>query len=204
MTLEGNRAVVRRFWEKAFVADGDLELVDTLFASDHAAGPSSARCLHWRITSEDLRVLNGLELSVGSYAAYGLLAEISYGVGFWAIGAMIFWTNSDNWLALFLSFILVTFGALNIIEVASETHLTLAVGYAVLSFLGYVSFIVAFYLFPDGRFVPGWARWLVIACALYVAFLYFLPDDSSLDPRAWPLLLSVTIPVDLLGTMIFA
>ena len=36
MTLEENKAVVRRFWEKAFVADGDLELVDTLFASDHA------------------------------------------------------------------------------------------------------------------------------------------------------------------------
>lgn len=36
MTLEENKAVVRRFWEKAFVADGDLELVDKLVASDHS------------------------------------------------------------------------------------------------------------------------------------------------------------------------
>jgi signal transduction histidine kinase len=159
---------------------------------------------YWRITPEDLRALNGLGLSVGSYATYRLVAEIFYGLGFWAIGAVIFWRKSDNWVALFLSFMLVTFGALNVIEVVSATRPTLAVAYAVLSFLGYVSFIVAFSLFPDGRFVPGWTRWLVIACALYVAFLYFPPDDSSLNPRAWPLMFSVTIPVGLLGTMIFA
>jgi predicted ester cyclase len=35
MTLEENKAVVRRFWEKAF-DDGGLELVDKLFAPDHA------------------------------------------------------------------------------------------------------------------------------------------------------------------------
>jgi predicted SnoaL-like aldol condensation-catalyzing enzyme len=35
MTLEENKAVVRRFWEKAF-DDGGLEMVDKLFAPDHA------------------------------------------------------------------------------------------------------------------------------------------------------------------------
>jgi ketosteroid isomerase-like protein len=35
MTLEENKAVVRHFWEKAFVANGDPELVDKLVASDH-------------------------------------------------------------------------------------------------------------------------------------------------------------------------
>jgi len=34
MTLEENKAVVRRFWEQAFDS-GNLELVDKLFASDH-------------------------------------------------------------------------------------------------------------------------------------------------------------------------
>lgn len=35
MTIEDNKAVVRRFWEQAFDS-GDLELVDKLFTSDHA------------------------------------------------------------------------------------------------------------------------------------------------------------------------
>lgn len=36
MTLEENKAVVRRFWEKAFLPPGNFELVDRLFASDHS------------------------------------------------------------------------------------------------------------------------------------------------------------------------
>jgi len=36
MTLEDNKAVVKRFWERAFLSNGDFELVDKLFASDHS------------------------------------------------------------------------------------------------------------------------------------------------------------------------
>ena len=42
-------------------------------------------------------------------------------------------------------------------------------------FLGAVSIVVFFYLFPTGRFVPRWTRWLSIAAILYWGLKYFWP-----------------------------
>jgi signal transduction histidine kinase len=158
---------------------------------------------YWRIAPEDLRALRDLGLSVDSYAAYRLAADIFYGLCFWAVGAVIFWRKSDNWVALFISLMLITFGALNVIELASGAGPTFTAANAILNFIGYVSFVVAFYIFPDGRFVPGWTRWLVILWGLYVGSVYFLPEYSPFHPRAWPLL-SVPIAVVLFGSLVFA
>jgi hypothetical protein len=49
-----------------------------------------------------------------------------------------------------------------------------------LDYLGQVAFVTFFYLFPNGRFVPRWTRWLAIAVALlYVPNIFF--PRSSLD-----------------------
>jgi signal transduction histidine kinase len=158
---------------------------------------------YWRIAPEDLRALRDLGLSVNSYAAYRLAADICYGFCFWAVGAVILWRKSDNWVALFVSLMLITFGALNVIELTSGASPTFTAASAVLNFIGYVSFVVAFYIFPNGRFVPGWTRWLVILWALYGASLSFFPEDSPFHPRAWPLL-SVPMAVVLFGSLVFA
>jgi hypothetical protein len=46
-----------------------------------------------------------------------------------------------------------------------------------LDYLGQVSFIVFFYLFPDGRFVPRWTRWLAVAVALLQVTDTFFPSS---------------------------
>jgi hypothetical protein len=33
------------------------------------------------------------------------------------------------------------------------------------------------YLFPNGRFVPRWTRWLVVGLVVYSAIDYFLPNS---------------------------
>lgn len=38
-----------------------------------------------------------------------------------------------------------------------------------------VSFIVFFYLFPSGRFVPGWTRWLALLYTAFWAVVCFFP-----------------------------
>ncbi len=47
-----------------------------------------------------------------------------------------------------------------------------------LLYTGYVTFIVIFYVFPDGRWVPGWTRWLALALAVTEA-LYTLSTASA-------------------------
>jgi hypothetical protein len=77
-----------------------------------------------------------------------------------AIAAVIFWRKSDDRLALFMSFALVAFGIGNSLDVTvrptSVTQLLMLLFQA----MGRASLVLFFFLFPDGRFVPSWTRWL--------------------------------------------
>jgi hypothetical protein len=84
-------------------------------------------------------------------------------------------------MALFGSFMLLVFGGAAI----TGTMRDLAQAYPVfwfptelLNYLGQVSFGVFFYLFPNGRFVPRWTRWLAVASALLFVPDVFFPDSS--------------------------
>jgi hypothetical protein len=159
---------------------------------------------YWRVRPEDLLALRELHISVGFYATYRLAADIVYTLGFWAIGALIFWKRSDDRLGLFFSFMLVTFGALNIADMSGKTHAALGLLGTFISFFGYISLFLAFLTFPDGRLVPRWSRWPIIVWVVYMTLLHFLPDDSPFHPRSWPPLLSFPLAVSLLSILIFA
>jgi len=61
-----------------------------------------------------------------------------------------------------------------------------------LNYLGQVSFGVFFYVFPNGRFVPRWTRWLAIAVALlYVPDIFF--PGTSLDILVGPVFIGFLI-----------
>lgn len=54
-----------------------------------------------------------------------------------------------------------------------------------LAYMGQVSFLMFFYLFPDGRFVPRWARWVGVTWAVLQVPTVFFPG-SSLDVFSFP------------------
>jgi len=145
-----------------------------------------------------------LGLSVGLYAAYGLAMEMIYLLGFWIVGAAIFWRKIDDRLAFGFSLVLVIFGALNAIDLSVEIYPTLDLLDSVFSFIAFLTFFAFFYVFPTGRFVPRWTRWIVIAWALYLAALFFAPEDSPFYPATWPQLLTTVLVVALFGSMVFA
>jgi hypothetical protein len=100
-----------------------------------------------------------LGLSLDFYAWYTTIAFAVFGFVFFAIAWLIFWRRSDDWMALFVSLwmVMIGFGA-----------------NAVIPALGPLLFVLAgagifplFCLFPDGRFVPGWTRWLVLGWIVY-------------------------------------
>jgi signal transduction histidine kinase len=81
-------------------------------------------------------------------------------------------------MALFASFFLMTFA----INFSSNTLVaTPDLLFQFVEFLGAVSIVVFFYLFPTGRFVPRWTRWLSIGAILYWGLKYFLPP-FTLNP----------------------
>jgi hypothetical protein len=66
-----------------------------------------------------------------------------------------------------------------------------------------VLFFVFFYLFPDGRFVPLWTRWLAAVWVAREIARYFFPD-SPFSPWSWPPLLTLLEALVSAGTCIFA
>jgi hypothetical protein len=139
-----------------------------------------------RLTPEGLQDLRHLGISPEFYAAYvGVVVQIVVMLVFFVVAALIFWRRSENQMALFGSFGLLLFGGAAITDLAAADPAFGLLGH-VLNYLGQVSFGVFFYVFPDGRFVPRWTRWLAIATALlFVPDVFF--ENSSLAALTEPL-----------------
>jgi len=143
-----------------------------------------------RLTTEQVQVFKNLGLTPEFYAAYTVALPVGVMVVFTAIATVIFWRRSEDRMALFGAFMLVVFGGAALTSDVPQTlaaaHPALWFPVHLLDYLGQVAFVVFFYVFPNGRFVPRWTRWLAIAVALlYVPDIFF--PDSSLDLLSGPL-----------------
>jgi hypothetical protein len=166
---------------------------------------SDAECdTVFQLKPQDVLALRELGLSVSFYATYMLTTQVILMLGFWAIGAAIFWRKSSDWVALLFALMLVTFGASSTVEPYTPTNGLLSLLGTGVAFLGYALFYASFFVFPDGRFVPRWGRWAVVVWIVYQASFSFLPNDSPLQPEAWPTLLLLPLVLGLFGTMVLA
>ena len=129
----------------------------------------------------DVTSVKGMGLSLRTYTAYTLALDVLHVLGFWALGVAIFWKKSANRMVLFVSLTLMLLGA-------SENHLvdTLIHNYPAWSLLvgitdgvGWLLLYILFFIFPDGRFVPRWTRWLCAAGILYFLYLFFFSPGVS-------------------------
>jgi hypothetical protein len=55
-----------------------------------------------------------------------------------------------------------------------------------LTYVGYITWMLFFFLFPSGRFVPRWTRWLAL---LYGVAFFGLWTFTPFGPESWPPLL---------------
>jgi len=74
---------------------------------------------------------------------------------------------------------------------------------SVLNALSLASVFLFFYLFPDGRFVPRWTRWLAIFLVTYMVPTALFPG-SPLNPENWPALPYTLLLASLLTTGVLA
>jgi hypothetical protein len=140
--------------------------------------------------------LRAIGTSVGFYVAYLLWLSIGSALIWVAVGVIIFWRRSDDWLAVLASLSLLTFGVFFL----SDYSKALGMQYPALwlpanlvAFLGSVSFDLFLFLFPNGRFVPRWTRWVPILWAAHEVAYYFFPSSPLNIKRSSPLLDFVTI-----------
>jgi hypothetical protein len=113
-----------------------------------------------QLTPESFHSLQAAGVSLRFYALYDTLLSLLFVLPFWSIAAIIFWRRSVEPVALFVSFVLVMISIL-LIEAFSAVALLsplLAVIVALVEAVGWVSFAILFYIFPDGRYIPSWTR----------------------------------------------
>jgi len=149
-------------------------------------GPVSCN-LTPHLTAQKAQALKELNLSVNLFAAYFAAVEIVFAAVSAAVGTLIFWRRSNDRMAFLVSFMLLTSGAAIPIPLFTlDLSPFWTVSARVVGFLGAASFALFAYVFPDGRFVPRWSRWLALAAIMVVAPGSLFPH-SLLSTLRYPL-----------------
>jgi len=130
-----------------------------------------------------------LGLSAVAYALYTVALDTIFVSVFAAVAIVIFWRRSDDPVALLVATMLVVWAPLNGLFLPSPgaiegpySILGTALGQT-LTYIGYIAWMLFFYLFPSGRFVPRWTRWLAL---VYGVFFFGLWNFTPFGPLSWP------------------
>jgi hypothetical protein len=158
------------------------------------------------LPARGLQALTSSGFSVSEYAAlvtifFAITAAIWYAVGF-----LIFWRRSDDWLALLAAFFLVMFNVTSVGNTASALALAsplLALPLNLVDFLGQVSLAVFFQLFPNGRLVPRWMG-LILLLDISYTFLNIFPSITAPFNAHWPAWLNWLVILVVFGAIIYS
>jgi len=139
-----------------------------------------------QVTPEGVRALRDAGLSVRSYAISNVVIDMVLQLTWFAVGALIFWRRSDDRMALLTSLFLVTFGTVTVDPTAANSLVSFQPAWwfpvRIVQVLGVVCVVLFFLLFPGGRFLPRWTRWLAVAFIAYLLADNVFPGLYSLSP----------------------
>jgi hypothetical protein len=148
---------------------------------------------HWRqlqqigVTGEEKLVqLNQAEadalaqigLTMPLYASYHVVVHALFTLVFVTVGIVLVWRRSDDWSVLYHSLALIIFAATYTptIDDLAVTYPQLAVLVLSLRQVGLAVTVGAFFLFPDGQFVPKWTRLIALVWSVAMLAIPFFPE----------------------------
>ncbi len=136
--------------------------------------------------------LEAAGISIDSYARYELLMGVTSAIVCSVVSVIIFWRRSDDWMALLTSLGLLAFGIFFRADggptALVEQYPAVSLPVNLLALFGSMSFMLFVFLFPSGRFVPRWTRWILIFWAMHEVLYYFFPNSVFNINRTLPLL----------------
>ena len=126
---------------------------------------TGATCGLGQASLDSVQAMHKLGLSVATYATFILALTLALAFLCFVVSAVIFWRRSDDWMALLVALAVMATFTLNGNAVfgsySAWGELT-----TVLGVLGSGVYVLVLALFPDGRFMPRWTRWLLLCWAL--------------------------------------
>src|SRR5215203_3616671 len=137
-------------------------------------------------TQEGVRALREVGLSVHSYAVFNVVIDKVFQLVWFAVGALIFLRRSDDRMALLTSTFLVTFGTVAVDSTDADAMVSSQPAWWLtvqgVQIVGEVCVVLFFLLFPNGRFVPRWTRWLALAFIAFNISQELFPELYSGSP----------------------
>lgn len=160
------------------------------------------------MTPATAQTLHALGIPITTFAIYWTSVNLIFALTYFVVAALIFWRKSDDCMAWLASFSLVTLGAAfpSIPATLADVHPGWWLPVTIVgneNLFGFPSLIIFFFLFPNGRFVPRWTRWVAIAFAAVFVFAGIFPGSSFSFPN-WPGLLVGLAPLVVFGSLVFA
>lgn len=113
-------------------------------------------------------------ISPGGYIVYSQLAEVVVRFIYLLLGVFIFWRKSNDWMALLTSLLFIMF--LGPFETLARLNPMWTVVGDISALVASIVLFLWFFIFPDGRFVPRWMRWLYLLLLGTQVWRIFQPD----------------------------
>ncbi len=123
-------------------------------------------------------------LTAGYYATYYVAVQVAFALVCLVVAALVARRRPDDATALFVSLLLVLLGTTNHpnMRALAERYPALTVPATLGVFLAFAAIVLFLFVFPDGRFVPSWARIPVGACVAALLAGWFAPGSSLAEP----------------------
>jgi hypothetical protein len=161
-------------------------------------------------TPEGVRALQDAGLSLHTYALLNVVLDKVFQLVWFAVGALIFWRRSDDWMALLVSAFLVSFGPVAVDTTDAEALISFQPAWWLpvrsVEIVGNVCAVLFFLLFPSGRFAPRWTRWLAVAFSAFNVSDVLFPELYSRSPtlKMLSFLVFLGIVVSLVWSQIYS
>lgn len=120
-------------------------------------------CSGPQLTPSEAQDLAGIGISLRLYGIAILTNEMLFAAISVGLATGIVWRKPGERIALFGGVTLLSFGVAfpNTLSALATLHPAARPLVQGIDVLGLSCLLVFFYVFPDGRFIPGWTRWLV-------------------------------------------
>src|SRR4051794_8983953 len=182
----------------------DLYAIPALYQQVAIPCADTGPCGEVQFRASQAALLHNSAFSMETVAALTVGIQTAAMLLFVGVAAVLFWRRSDDRIALFCAYMLVTFGGAGF-NGAMQALPAVGRGWfapvMTLDIIGQVTFVAFFFVFPDGRFTPGWTRWVALLWA-YAWITAYFPGTA---PRALAdVLISGPLFVALLFILVFA
>jgi hypothetical protein len=133
---------------------------------------SDPTCALVQPTLDTVQAIHQLGLSVSDYATFIFVLTIVTAVICFFVSGVIFWRKSDDWMALLVALTEVASGTLFVTYALLESPSSWRWLAIVSNVFGHAVLFLFASLFPNGKFIPRWSRWIPIGWIIWSLLFY--------------------------------